>query len=99
MIEFKLHQTFSEKVIILSKRTFCNGNYDGINKFISSVDWISVLTISISKLTGVIYIIYSKLTNIVRESIEKFTPLYEVYKKLHLPKYLRNLYNIKKPLI
>ena len=44
-IEFKLHQTFSMKVKTSSIWNFYRGNYDGLNNFLSGVDWISVFNL------------------------------------------------------
>ena len=90
MIEFKLYQTWSKNFKTPSIRSFYCRNYNSINKLISGVDRIYFFSS-----TKDINDIYSRFTNIVNESIKRYTPFYRVNKKPHLPSYLKNLQHFK----
>jgi hypothetical protein len=65
----------------LLKRNFYRGNYEKINEFLSNSDW-SVIS---PEGCDDINLAYSRFTNIIYKSIDKFIPFYNSSPKLSLP--------------
>ena len=80
-----------------TKRNFFRGNYEKINEFLSKSDW-AVLLLGKDDIN----VAYSKFTEIIHNSIDKFVPIFRSNKKISLPpniKLLRKTKSLLYPIV